>query len=374
MPVSIPAWNGVETRGQAPYSEMRGESIVQTPNAKAAAKAVGVSYQLAEKYPLPQGSGQQITFNGFNKLGAASSTLSEYAASANSAVTLSSRKVNVSIVSYGRTVKLTDLLEQTSILNVNEGALREIEDSAARTQDNALQRAVFKNVLAQVGQNADAKAKILSVWMSSVASAFCANTSTTSYNANSNQQFGLPAVMAASTARLSAVSSTAPSISARLGPIGIRKTVARLRRLNVDTFADGKFVAVAHPYALATMMGNSDWKQWNLNYQGGSMSGPTGTMYKHEVATVHQVRFLESNNSPRYAVAAHSVNITAILGQGCLACTELGGSIQYIITRPGPQTTSDPFHLASYVSFKQRIVGAILNPSAGAILFSHERL
>jgi len=331
-------------------------------------------YQLAEKYPLGPASGTQITFNGFVKLGAASSTLSEFAASANSATVLSSRKVNVSIASYGRAVKLSDLLEQTSVLNVNEGALREIEDSAARTQDNALQLRVFKNVLAQAGQNASAKAGILSVWMSSVASAFCANTSTASYNAASNQQFGLPAVFGASVGRLSAVSATAPSISARLGPIGVRRAVTRLMRLNVDPFADGKFAAVAHPNAIATMLGNSDWKQWNLNYQGGSMSGPTGTMYKHEVATVHNTRFLVSTNAPRYAVAAHSVNITAIMGQGCLACTELGGSIQYIITRPGPSSTNDPFHLASYVSFKQRITGAILNPSAGCILFTSERV
>lgn len=329
-------------------------------------------YQLADKFPLPPGSGTQITFNSFVKLGAASSTLSEYNASANSAVTLSSRKVNVSISSYGRAVKLSDLLEKTSILNVNEGALREIEDSAARTMDNVLQLRIFKNVIGQVGQNTNAKANLLSVWMSSVASAFCANTSTTSYNANSNQQFGLPAILAGSAARLSAYSKTAPTISARLGPINIRKAVARLQRLNVDPFADGKYAAVAHPLAIATMLGNPDWKQWNLNYQGGNMSGPTGTMYKHEVAQVHNCRFLVSTNSPRYAVTAHSVNVTAVLGQGCLAATELGGSVEYIITRPGPTSTNDPFHLMSYVAFKYRATGAILNPSAGCIIFSQE--
>src|SRR3990167_10649252 len=76
-------------------------------------------YQIAEKYPLPQGSGQQMTFNGWRKISAASVTLGE--ASANSAVSLSSRKVNVSIASSGRTVKITDLLELTSILPPVEG-------------------------------------------------------------------------------------------------------------------------------------------------------------------------------------------------------------------------------------------------------------
>ena len=323
-------------------------------------------YQLADKYPLPKGSGQQITWNSWRRIPAASSTLAE--ASGNSAVSLSSRKINVTIRSYGRNVKMTELLELTSILPVETGALERIEQCAALTVDNDVQRAVFKNTLDQVGTDTNAKTKLLSVWMSSVASAFCANTSTTSYNANSNLQFGFPAVLAGSVTRLSAVSKTAPSISARLGPIGIRKLVARLRRLAVPPKADGRYVAVTHPNAWATMMGNPDWKQWQINFAGG----PQESMYKHEVGLVHSVRFLESPNTPRYAVAAHSVNPTFVCGQGALGVTELDGGVKYIITRPGPQTTNDPFWLNAFVSFKVRMAAAALNPSAGAILFSHE--
>lgn len=320
-------------------------------------------YQLADKYPLPLKSGQQITFNGWRKIAAASSTLAE--ASANSAVALSSRKVNATIASYGRTVKFTDLLELTSIAGPLEGAMRELEQSAALTVDNIVQLAVFKNVLAQVGQNADAKTKILSVFMSSPASAFCANTGT--MNA-SNKQFGFPAVFGTSATRLSAVSKTAPSISARLGPIAIRKAVTRLRKFSVPPMADGSYVGVATPQALATLQGNPDWKQWHLNYSGG----PSESMFKHEWGKVHNVRLLESPNAPRYAVAAHSVNITAILGQGAVAMTELGGGVEMIVKRPGPQSTNDPFNLNTYVSYKVRGVAAVLNPSAACVLFTHE--
>lgn len=322
-------------------------------------------YQLAEKYPLPSGSGQQITFNGWRTIAAASSTLAE--ASSNSAVALSSRNKNVTIVSYGRTVKITDLLELTSILPPVEGAMRELEQSAALTLDNVLQRAVFRNVLAQVGKNANAKTGILSAMMSDLASSFCADTGTTD---SVTAQFGFPAIFGASTARLSAVSKTAPTISARLGPIAFRKAVARLRRLSAPAFADGRYVAVAHPNALATMYGNADWKQWQLNYSGG----PQQTMYKNEAGIVHNVRIIESQNAPRYAVAAHSVNITAVLGAGALAVTELGSGLEFIIKRPGPQTTSEPFNLNSYVSYKLRAVAAVLNPSAGCIIFTHELL
>ena len=321
-------------------------------------------YQLAEKYPLPQGSGTQITFNGWRKLAAASSTLGE--ASANSAVALSSRKVNASIASYGRAVKITELLELTAVAPPVEGAMRELEHAAALTVDNIVQLAVFKNVLAQVGQNADTKAKILSAWMSSVTSAFCANTGTTS--AAINRQFGLPFVFGTSAARLSAVDKTAPSISARLGPIAIRKAVTRLQRLSVDPMGDGKYVGVAHPNALGTLMGNGDWKQWHINYSGG----PSESMYKNEWGVIHNVRLVSSPNAPRYAVAAHSVNLTAIVGMGCLAVTELDGGVKMFVKRPGDQTTSDPFNLNTYVSFKVRGVAAVLNPSAGVIVATHE--
>ena len=328
-------------------------------------------YQAVQKsgmvFQIPKGEGQQITWNAFRRLAAASSFLAE--ASANAAASLSSRKINVTINSLGRHVKLTDLLEFTSTLNVNEGAMKAIEDSAAMTIDNALQYAVFKgsgaDARVQVGTLADTKTKLLSALMSARASSFCANTGTAE---TGRLQWGLPVVFGTSCVRLSAVSKTAPSISARLGPIAIRKGVTRLKRLNVKPLADGKYLGITHPNALATMFGNSDWKQWQLNFSGG----PTSTMYKHQAGLVHQVALVDSSNQPRYAVAAHSVNVTTILGEGCLGAAELDGSVKFIITRPGPQTTSDPYHLNSNVAFKVRMVGAVLDPSAGVHVLTHE--
>lgn len=318
-------------------------------------------------FQIPQGEGQQVTWNAWRRLAAASSFLAE--ASGNAAAALSSRKINVTVNSLGRAVKLTDLLEFTASISVNEGAMKRIEDSAALTVDNALQYAVFKGSgtvgRLQVGQLADTKTKLMSALMSCRASSFCANTG----DAESGRlQWGLPVVFGTSCVRLSAVSKTAPSISARLGPIAIRKGVTRLKRLNVKPLANGKYLGIAHPNALATMYGNPDWKQWQINYSGG----PQSTMYKHQAGEVHQVALVESTNQPRYAVAAHSVNITTILGEGCLGAAELDGSVRFIITRPGSQSTNDPFQLNSYVAFKVRMAGAVLDPSAGVHVATHE--
>lgn len=246
---------GVETMHEAPAAS-RGEDIVRTCRKLQEVGRNALSGALFALVTI-------WTFNGWQKIAAASSTLAE--ASSNAAVNLSSRKVNVTIASYGRAVKLTELLELTSILPPVEGAMRELEHSARLTLDNAIQLAVFKNVLSQVGQNTNTKTLILSAWMSATASSFAANTGTS----GSSNQFGFPVVFGTTATRLSAVSSTAPTISAKMGPVGIRKAVVRLRRLAVEPMADGRYVGITHPLALATMFGNYAWQQWQLNYAGG---------------------------------------------------------------------------------------------------------
>ena len=324
-------------------------------------------YQLADKYPLPAGSGTQMTFNGWRKLGAASSTLAE--ASSNSAVNLSSRKVNVSIASYGRTVKITDLAELTSIIGPMEGAMRELTQSAALTLDNVIQLAVFKNVLAQVGQNADVKLKLLSTtWQTMLASAWCADTGTTT----NSRQLGFPVVFGTSAARLSLAgmrASVVKSISARPGPIGVRKAVTRLKKLNVDPMPNGAYVGVAHPNWISGLFSNPDYKQYVVNYA----EGPKESFFKSSPShRIHGVDIVESANVPRYASSILSVTPLFICGQGALGVVELGSGVEMIIKRPGPQTTSEPFNLNMYVSFKLRSAAARLNPSCGVILINTE--
>jgi len=322
-------------------------------------------YQLAEKFPLPPGSGTQMTWNGWRKISAASSTLAE--ASSNSAVNLSSRKVNVTIASYGRHAKITDLAELTSIIAPVEGAVTELTQSAVLTLDNVIQLAVFKNVLAQVGQNADVKSKLLSGWTASLASSFCANTGTS----NKSRQFGFPVVFGTTSAnRLSAA--TGASVSSLPGPILLRKMSARLKRLAVEPTGNGKFAGVCHPNFVSGLFANPDYKQYILNYA----EGPRESVFKGMIThTIHNIELAESPNQPRYASSALSCNPVFACGRGALGVVELGGGMEIIIKRPGPETVSEPYNLNMTVAYKLRSVAAVLNPSCGVIgLPSVERL
>ena len=130
--------------------------------------------------------------------------------------------------------------------------------------------------------------------------------------------------------------------------------------------ADGFYVGIAHPKALTTLGRDTVWKDWNQYLHTKE------TMYKGERGMVEMVRFVASTNVPRYAVAAHSVNMTPIVGQNCYAVTDLEGDIKMMVKNPGPSSTDNPFDQFSTVAYKLRAVAAILNPSAGRTLFTHE--
>lgn len=339
-------------------------------------------YQVAEKFPLPPGSGVQMTFNGLRKINAASTTLAE--ASSNSAVNLSSRKVNVTIASYGRHAKITDLAELVSIIGPVEGAVRELTQAAALTLDNVVQLAVFKSGqtaalnLLQVGQQSNVKTKLLSAWLAAQPSSYCANTGATGTQSGGsaiarNTVFGFPVVFATSATRISACTAT---VSSTVGPQLFRKMTTRLKRLAVDPMPNGAYVGIAHPNSIASMYANASYRALVVNYA----EGPKESYFKATPThNIFGIQLAESSNVPRYATSALSCSPIFVCGQGALGVVELGGggggasdggptgAMQIIIKRPGPATVSEPYDLNMTVAFKLRSVAAVLNPSCGVI-------
>lgn len=321
-------------------------------------------YQFGEKYPLPLGNGTQMVFSAWRRIPGASSTLAEL--SGNSATVLSSRRVSATIASYGRAVKVSDLLEKTSIAPPVQGAIDALMQSAALTQDDVCQLGIFKNILDHVGKDKGAKTKLLSAWTGVLASAFCADTGTT----GNGSQFGFPVVFATSATRLSTGSKA--TVSSMFGPIGIRKAVDRLRQKDAEPFGDGNFVGVTNPRNITTALGNEEVKRWYQNWNGG----PQESMFKGIVTSPMQgVRFVMSTNIPIYATSALSAGITPIFGQNAFGVTELAGAVEMIVKRGGgEQATNDPFNLFSTISWKYRAVSKVTNPSSGVNLLTNWRL
>ncbi len=315
-------------------------------------------YDIAMKTPLPSGYGGTVNWNSWIKLSGASSTLSE--GSSNTAVALSSRKVSASISQYSRTIQITDLAEYENVLNTREGAQAQLRESAKETFEFVCHTGIFKATYYTQNQSTTV---ILSAMMSGVASSFCANTGT---NTNSNKQFAFPAVFGTSAGRLSAVSKTAPSVSAQMSLYAVRKAKLRLRQKNAKPFADGKWFGYAHVNAEHVLTKDPSWLVWNA-YQNSKE-----TMYTGEIGQTWGVRWVATNLCPRFAVTAHSVNISFICGQDAFGVTEaLGGLEMYLVSGA---TKSDPANTLTYLTYKITAAAACLNPSAGVLLFTEELL
>jgi N4-gp56 family major capsid protein len=312
--------------------------------------------EFAQRDEIPLRTGTTATWNGWRTLGAASSTLAEGVN--NSLVALSSRRVTATIAGYGRGHKLTDLLQMTAIFDAVNGAMDVLSDSAAKTVERICQTGIYKSLYA----NNLSTTGILSALMSSLASALCGVTGT---NTNSNSLFQFPAIFGTSAARLSAVNkATGGSLSSQVSVNSLRRVLQKLRLQNARPMADGLFVGYTHPNALHALRRDPTWVNWN-QYQNSKE-----TMYRGETGMIEGIRFVTSTEAPRYAVAAHSVNMVFVFGQQAYGLTTLNGQVEMLISR-GPDK-ADAFNLFTQVAYKVYAAAACLNPSAGRILFVHE--
>lgn len=312
--------------------------------------------EFAQRDELPLRTGTTATWNGWRTLGAASTTLAEGVI--NSLVALSSRRVTATIAGYGRGYKLTDLFQMTAIFDTVNGAMDVLSDSAAKTVERICQTGIYKSSYA----NNLSTTGILSALMSSLASAMCGITGT---NNNSNSLFQFPAVFGTSAGRLSGVNkATGGGLSSQVSVNALRRVIQKLRLQNARPMADGLFVGYTHPNALHALRRDPTWVNWN-QYQNSKE-----TMYRGEAGQIEGIRFVTSTEAPRYAVAAHSVNMVFVFGQQAYGLTTLNGQVEMLIAR-GPDK-GDPFNQFTDVAYKVYGVGACLNPSAGRILFAHE--
>lgn len=316
-------------------------------------------YNHGKKTPLRGGEGTTVYWNSFRKLSGASSAVASEG-TGQAAATLSSRRVSATVAQYSRGCSITDQSEYASVLDMIAGAKEVLGESAKETVEWVCQTGIFKATYYTQNQS---KTVILSAMMSGLASSMCANTGT---NSNSNKQFAFPAVFGTSCGRLSAVSATAPTVSSRMGLRSTRKATLRLEQQNAKPFADGLWLGYCHTNAMHVLKNDPSWTDWN-KYENSKE-----TMYKNYEGTVYGVRWMKSTLCPRYAVTAHSVNISFIFGQEAYGVTEFDGGIQVFIVRGASK--SDPANMKTPVTYKLTMAAAALNPSAGVLLFTEELL
>jgi N4-gp56 family major capsid protein len=322
--------------------------------------ARAVLYQNADKTPLPKGEGKTVTWNAWSNFSPVSASLSEGTNPSLAAV--SSRKVTASISQYGRGVKTSDLVEYTASLDVINGVVDNLADSASLSLDKVVQLAIFKSTLRANNGNA-----ILSAWMSCRASGFFAGSN----GSASTLTWGFPVMFGTTATRLSAVSNTAPSVSARMSLYAVKKVVKTLRSNNAMEFADGYFKLITNTDAVADLRTDPDYKNWLNPTDPSSMKAGDAN------SPVEGCRVIQSNNMPKYRATAHNCDVSFIFGQGAYGVVDVasggGRGFEIIIKRPGQSDTSNPLNMYATLSYKFTMAAAALNVSCGRVLVTHSK-
>ena len=330
-----------------------------------------ILYYFADKTPLPKGNGKTVRFNGWTNFAVVSTTLAE--GEGNSLAQVSSRKIECTVAQYGRGTVDSDFVELTSTLDVVQGTVNNLTDSAALSVDKVVQMAIFKDNLVQ---NQDAN--ILSSWTSAVVSAFHAGSNTT----YSNKSWGFPVIFAGqgSVTKLSSIGATT---SGKMCLHAIRKATAALRTQNALEFSDGRFKGVMNSEDAQKLGEDPSFKQWYQYTTPAPMemgvapgnSGVQGAMgAPRSYFQVEGVSFYVSNNLPKHRETT-SANLSFIWGQGAYGCVNLGNSsdkgFEIIIKRPNQYATNDPFNVKATLAYKFNMAQTALNVSSGRILITH---
>ena len=276
------------------------------------ASAQLVHDQFGQKRPIPSGSGKTIEFRKFSSLPKATTALTE-------GVTPDGKRLDVTSVTatvsqYGDYITQSDVLELTALDNTILEATKLLGKQAGLTLDT-----VTRNVL-NSGLNVTYCPKVAGGVETTVESREDLDT------------------------------------TAQLTVKTVQKVVAKLRGQNAPTI-NGKYVAIAHPYVIYSLMRDPEW----MNVK--SYSDPKD-LYEGEVGEIGGVRFVQTTEAKVWKEGSHAVFSTLFIGEGAYGVTEItGGGLQTIVKQKGSAGTADPLDQRSSVGWKAIKTAELLIPN-----------
>ena len=274
------------------------------------AQASLVHDQFAQKRPIPKNSGKTIEFRKFASLPKAMTPLTE-------GVTPDGKSLNVTAITatvaqYGDYITQSDVLELTTIDNTIVEATKLLGRPAGLTLDT-----VTRNVL-QSGTNVPYCPKV---------AADGTETAVTSRAGLDN--------------------------TCQLNVKVIQQVVAKLRAQIAQTI-NGKYFAIAHPYAMYDLMRDPEW------IEAHKYAKPDN-LYEGEVGEIAGVRFVQTSEAKIYEGGVFG---TLIMGEGAYGVTEItGGGLQTIVKQKGSAGTADPLDQRSSVGWKAIKTAELLIPN-----------
>ena len=276
------------------------------------ASAQLVHDQFGQKRPIPKGGGKTIEFRKFSPLPKAMTALTEGVTP--DGKTLDVTSITATVAQYGDYITQSDVLELTALDNTILEATKLLGRQAGVTLDT-----VTRNVL----------------------------------NAGTNVTY-CPKV--ADGVETAVTSRSGLDTTAQLTVKVVQKVVAKLRGQNAPTI-NGKYVAIAHPYVIYSLMRDPEW------IDAHKYANPSN-LYEGEVGEIAGVRFVQTTEAKVWKEGTHAVFSTLFIGDGAYGVTEItGGGLQTIVKQKGSAGTADPLDQRSSVGWKAIKTAELLIPS-----------
>lgn len=260
-----------------------------------------------------KGKGKVMRMNRYTPLTAATTGLTE--AQNPTEVTVSGANVDVTLVEYGTTVKVSKLINLSSIDVDAEEKTELVGQNMGETLDELCRDAIFSGATAQ---------------------------------------------LAGGKAALTAVAATDTFSAAE-----IRKAVRTLKANKALRYQDGYFMGKVGPYTSYDLMGDTVWVNAHT-YKDGSQ------LYQGEIGKLHGVRFVETTNQKTESSTA-TVYSNFIHGQKAIGEYELEGDMPKLYVKvPTASDTSNPADRYSTISWagtyaaKVLVSDWVLNVKSGA--------
>ena len=276
------------------------------------ASAQLVHDQFGQKRPIPKNGGKTIEFRKFSPLPKATTPITEGVTPVGKRLDVTS--VTAQVAQYGDYIVQSDVLELTALDNTILEATKLLGKQAGSTLDT-----IVRNVLV-AGTNVTYCPKVVQGVETAVTS-----------------RAGLD---------------TTSQLTVKV----VQKVVAKLRGQNAPTIG-GKYVAIAHPYVIYSLMRDPEW------IDAHKYANPSN-LYEGEVGEIGGVRFVQTTEAKVWKEGTHSIFATLFMGEGAYGVTEItGGGLQTIIKQKGSAGTADPLDQRSSVGWKAIKTAELLIPN-----------
>lgn len=265
--------------------------------------------QFGDKYPIPKNNGKTIEFRKYAALPKALTPLTEGVTPTGNSLSVSTKEATIN--QFGDYIKLSDMLQLTTIDNNVVQSTKLLGSQSGRTLDTITREIVNAGTNVIYADKADGS---------------------------------------------EVLSRKALTLDSELTVDTIFRAVAQLKSMNADGISGGEFVAIIHPFVSYALMRSDDWVSIH-QYKNPE------NIYQGEIGTIGGVRFVESTEAKIFAEDGcpefYSLTKDTKFVAGKTYYTKSSDTYSAASVTPGGAVTADTYYEKHYTAiFSTLVIGS----------------